>query len=148
MQSADLRVASQSESRAANLATQRLSAAAGGPYVAGICRFCGCTEQIPCVLQLEPLETCGWAERSQTVCNADACLEKYEAELCSAEPGANYVGEPFRPWWDVEKYGMGPDCWICGAMMVRPQSGEALWECLSCGSRIEDSSTAASAPSS
>ena len=84
MESAQLRVASKEESRAANLATQRLAAAAGEPYVRGICRFCGCAEHLPCILQLHPPLACGWAEPSLTVCNAESCLEAWEAEMLAA----------------------------------------------------------------
>jgi hypothetical protein len=48
------------EARAANIASQRLSAASGQGFLPGICRFCGCTESMPCTVQFNPPAYCSW----------------------------------------------------------------------------------------
>ena len=64
------------EARAANIASQRLSAASGQGFLPGICRFCGCTESMPCTVQFNPPAYCSWFDAPQnTVCSAAACID-------------------------------------------------------------------------
>jgi hypothetical protein len=46
------------------------------PRVAGVCRFCGCTEFVPCIIySFEISRPCAWADRSETVCDEPACIQ-------------------------------------------------------------------------
>jgi hypothetical protein len=48
----------------------------------GVCRYCGCTEHKPCWYLPhpekppggQPVLTCKWADKSQTLCTNPACL--------------------------------------------------------------------------
>jgi hypothetical protein len=46
--------------------------------VAGVCRYCGCTEDRACVLATGGGETCTWVDADRTVCNGpDGCAGKF-----------------------------------------------------------------------
>lgn len=48
----------------------------------GVCRFCGCTEENACTLQMWPtpigvgMKTCSWADEAKTICTNPKCLAK------------------------------------------------------------------------
>ena len=44
----------------------------------GRCRFCRCTESDPC--RIPGGDTCGWFDKSRTVCTGPACITAYFAE--------------------------------------------------------------------
>jgi hypothetical protein len=54
----------------------------------GVCRYCGCTEDRPCRYLPhpenppggQPVLTCKWADKSQTLCTNPACLAKAKEE--------------------------------------------------------------------
>lgn len=75
-----MRFPNQAETRAANIAAQRLIVASGGPLIPGICRFCGCTEAMPCTVQLEPPAYCAWWDPEQTVCSSPQCIDAFWKE--------------------------------------------------------------------
>lgn len=46
----------------------------------GICRFCHCTEDDPCFLQVDDeMTTCSWFDSAQTVCSNPRCIDRYIA---------------------------------------------------------------------
>lgn len=45
----------------------------------GVCRFCGCTAENPCVLPSG--DECGFATRLRTRCTAPACVRAFWKEL-------------------------------------------------------------------
>jgi hypothetical protein len=66
--------------------------------IAGICRFCGCTEASPCLrlrpeLGLVPVGTaelpaygCSWVDGDQDLCSSAACvLRAYQAAVARTE---------------------------------------------------------------
>ena len=57
------------------------------PIVAGVCRYCSCTERQPCGIAFSPapemeatLVACSWADERETVCSNIACLARWDAE--------------------------------------------------------------------
>ena len=54
----------------------------------GVCRYCGCTEDKPCRYLPhpenapggQPVLTCKWADKSQTLCTNPACLARAKEE--------------------------------------------------------------------
>jgi hypothetical protein len=51
------------------------------PGFKGICRMCGCTERNACTDQgMMGDETCGWANKEQTLCTNYDCLRKASLE--------------------------------------------------------------------
>lgn len=48
----------------------------------GVCRFCGCTENNACVIDVGLMTiTCSWVSSSRTVCSAPDCVRKLKKEL-------------------------------------------------------------------
>jgi hypothetical protein len=61
---------------------RRLIMGAEVALVSGVCRFCGCTEEMPCLLGMmkgpagvEPIY-CVWLDDDEEVCTNPACVEK------------------------------------------------------------------------
>ncbi len=44
--------------------------------VPGVCRYCGCTWERPCVLSTGGGETCAWFDRDRTICTATVCVAR------------------------------------------------------------------------
>lgn len=47
--------------------------------MSGVCKFCGCTEQAPCVVAVDldgNRYSCGWIDEAMTLCTAPACVAK------------------------------------------------------------------------
>jgi hypothetical protein len=58
---------------------------------AGVCRFCGCSEYDPCVVDgFFELEGCAWSDRTQTVCSLCAPAAKAERLALKALQHAGY----------------------------------------------------------
>jgi hypothetical protein len=43
--------------------------------VPGTCRHCGCTESSPCALPSGGGDTCGWIDKTRTVCSSPGCIK-------------------------------------------------------------------------
>jgi hypothetical protein len=48
-------------------------------FIAGVCRYCRCTEANPC--HLPDGEACNWFDPTRTLCSAPACLAAHFREL-------------------------------------------------------------------
>lgn len=73
----------------------------------------------------------------------DAWADAYRRLQESCSQNVNYLAEPFRPWWNVEELGLGPQCEVCGAQMVRTchdniDGRQPGWECRSCDNYHQD----------
>ena len=50
----------------------------------GVCRFCGCTDVLPC-FNLSTQRACAWLEGTdRTVCDSPLCVEQWEAFIDGA----------------------------------------------------------------
>jgi hypothetical protein len=58
------------------------------PGIKGICRICGCTEFNACHEAQGRYEckTCGWADQTQTLCNAASCIEAAKSTTKTGQP--------------------------------------------------------------
>lgn len=60
---------------------QALEQVKRSPGFKGICRICGCTERNACTGQgLLRDETCGWANKEQTLCSNFDCVQRAKLE--------------------------------------------------------------------
>jgi hypothetical protein len=49
------------------------------PLEPGVCRYCRCTNETPCMLSTA--EPCAWLDAERTVCNAPGCVRQYHVDL-------------------------------------------------------------------
>ena len=61
--------------------------------VAGVCRYCSCTEENACMLAHG--EPCGWIDKSRTVCNSPRCIIAEENRRKAARPRSRFAGMGF-----------------------------------------------------
>ena len=51
----------------------------------GVCRYCFCTERMPCLVSASPVDKvnirCSWLDNSKTVCSARNCRIAHQREL-------------------------------------------------------------------
>ncbi len=53
-----------------------------GAGVAGVCRYCGCTEDDAC--RIPGGDACSWLDAHRTVCNAPRCVGQFHADDVAA----------------------------------------------------------------
>jgi hypothetical protein len=57
--------------------------------IAGVCRFCGCTDQAPCLLTRIPGAgdlQCFWVDYDRDLCSNPECVEKAYREASAKVP--------------------------------------------------------------
>jgi hypothetical protein len=78
----------------------------------GVCQFCGCTPDNPCIVGDDVFEKrgpCQWADEFQTVCSNLACVDKaldagigIWPEFCPEEDGRYEEAEDDIAAWEAE----------------------------------------------
>lgn len=69
------------------------------PGIAGICRFCGCTQFNACQVarpDMKGCRPCAWADATKTVCDAPRCLAKAAPGQQRANPSNRKENAPCR----------------------------------------------------